>query len=47
MGDLKYAVDYGVIGLLAVLALCAMVMAVERWLFYKRLDPSQFPVGDL
>ena len=30
--------DYGVIGLLAVLALWDMVVAVERWLFYKRVD---------
>lgn len=42
MENLKYAVDYGVIGLLAVLALWAMAVAVERWLFYKRVDPSQF-----
>ncbi len=42
MENLKYAVDYGVIGLLAVLALWAVVVAVERWQFYMRVDPSQF-----
>ena len=42
MENLKYAVDYGVIGLLAVLALWAVVVAVERWQFYTHVDPSQF-----
>lgn len=42
MENLKYAVDYGVIGLLTGLALWALVVAVERWLFYKRVNPSKF-----
>jgi biopolymer transport protein ExbB len=42
MENLKYAVDYGVIGLLAVLALWAVVVAAERWQFYTRVDPSRF-----
>lgn len=42
MENLKYAVDYGVIGLLAVLALWAVIVAVERWQFYMRVNPSQF-----
>jgi biopolymer transport protein ExbB len=42
MESLKYAVDYGVIGLLVVFALWAVIVAVERWQFYTRVDPSQF-----
>lgn len=42
MENLKYAVDYGVIGLLTVLALWAVIVAVERWQFYMSVDPSQF-----
>lgn len=42
MENLKYAVDYGVIGLLAVLAVWAVIVAVERWQFYTRVDPSRF-----
>jgi biopolymer transport protein ExbB len=42
MENLKYAVDYGVIGLLAVLGLWALIVAVERWQFYTRVDPSRF-----
>lgn len=42
MENLKYAVDYGVIGLLVVLALWALIVAVERWRFYTCADPSQF-----
>ncbi len=42
MENLKYAVDYGVIGLLAVLALWAGIVAVERWRFYAGVNPAQF-----
>lgn len=42
MENLKYAVDYGVIGLLTVLALWAVVVAFERWQFYTSVDPLQF-----
>lgn len=44
MDGLKYGVDYGVIGLLAVLGLWALLVAIERWRFYARVDPAQFPV---
>ncbi len=43
MENLKYAVDYGVIGLLVVLGLWAVIIAIERWQFYTRADPGQFP----
>jgi biopolymer transport protein ExbB len=40
---LKDTVDYGVIGLLLVLSVWSVAIAVERWLFYRRLDVRQFP----
>lgn len=43
MDNLKYGIDYGVIGLLAVLGLWALLVAIERWRFYAQVDPSQFP----
>lgn len=42
MDVLKEAVDYGVIGLLLALSLWSVAVAVERWLFYRRVDPAQF-----
>lgn len=43
MEALKETVDYGVIGLLLVLSVWSVAIAVERWLFYRRLDLRQFP----
>ncbi|MEW6245192.1 MAG: TonB-system energizer ExbB [Nitrospirota bacterium] len=43
MDVLKETVDYGVIGLLLVLSVWCVAVAVERWLFYRRVDVSQFP----
>lgn len=43
MESLKHAVDYGVIGLLFVLSLWCVAIAVERWLYYRRVDLKQFP----
>lgn len=42
MDALKHAVDYGVIGLLLVLSLWSVAVAVERWLFYRRVDLTQY-----
>ncbi|MGE0645470.1 MAG: TonB-system energizer ExbB [Nitrospira sp.] len=42
MDALKHTIDYGVIGLLLVLSLWSVAVAVERWLYYKRVDLSQF-----
>jgi biopolymer transport protein ExbB len=42
MENLKYAVDYGVIGLLTILGCWAVLVAIERWRFYARVDPAQF-----
>ena len=43
MDALKDAVDYGVIGLLLALSVWSVAVAVERWLFYRRVDATQFP----
>jgi biopolymer transport protein ExbB len=43
MDALKNVVDYGVIGLLLALSVWAVAIAVERWLFYRRVDVAQFP----
>ena len=42
MEALKETVDYGIVGLLLVLSIWAVAVAIERWLFYRRVDPSQF-----
>lgn len=43
MEILKETVDYGVIGILLVLSVWCVAVAVERWLFYRWVDVSQFP----
>lgn len=43
MDSLKHAVDFGIIGLLLALSLWSVAIAVERWLFYRRVDLKQFP----
>ncbi|MCS6283809.1 MAG: TonB-system energizer ExbB [Nitrospira sp.] len=43
MDALKEVVDYGVIGLLLILSVWAMAVAVERWQFYRRVNPAQYP----
>ena len=42
MDALKNAVDYGIIGLLLALSVWSVAVAVERWLFYRRIDLGQF-----
>jgi biopolymer transport protein ExbB len=43
MDALQHVIDYGVIGLLLALSLWSVAIAVERWLFYRRINLSQFP----
>lgn len=43
MEFLQHTVDYGVIGLLGALSLWSVAVAIERWLFYRRVDVAQFP----
>jgi biopolymer transport protein ExbB len=47
MDALKNAVDYGVIGLLLVLSVWSVAVAIERWLFYRRVNFSQFSNAQL
>ena len=42
MNILTQLVDYGIIGLLVVLSLWALAVAVERWLYFRRVTPHQF-----
>ncbi|MCC2639617.1 MAG: exbB [Nitrospira sp.] len=42
MDVLKNAVEYGIIGLLIALSIWSVAVAVERWLYYRRVDLSQF-----
>jgi biopolymer transport protein ExbB len=42
MDALKDVIDYGVIGLLLVLSVWSVAVAIERWLFYQRINLSQF-----
>ena len=42
MDGLKQVVDYGVIGLLIALGLLVLAVAVERWLYYRQVNPKQF-----
>jgi hypothetical protein len=42
MDALNNAVDYGIIGLLLALSVWSVAVAVERWLFYRRIDLGQF-----
>ena len=43
MDALKSAIDYGIIGLLVALSVWAFAVAIERWLYYKRVDLAAFP----
>jgi biopolymer transport protein ExbB len=43
MNTLQSLVDYGVIGLLLALSVWTVAIAVERWLFYRRVDLTQYP----
>jgi biopolymer transport protein ExbB len=42
MDVLKNAVEYGIIGLLIALSVWSVAVAVELWLYYRRVDLSQF-----
>ncbi len=43
MDSLNHAVDCGIIGLLLALSLWCVAVAVERWLFSRRVDPNHVP----
>jgi biopolymer transport protein ExbB len=39
---MKWAVDYGIIGLLVVMSFIALAVAIERRLYYRRIAPDAF-----
>lgn len=39
---LKYAIDYGIIGLLVALSVVSVTIAIERWFTYHRIKPADF-----
>jgi len=47
MDAIKHTIDYGIIGLLLALSLWSVAVAVERWLFYRRIDLSRFSSAPL
>jgi biopolymer transport protein ExbB len=47
MEALNHAIDYGIIGLLLLLSLWSVAVAIERWLFYRRVDLTQFANAQL
>lgn len=47
MDALKDTIDYGVIGLLLVLSVWSVAIAIERWLFYRRVNLAQFSNAQL
>ena len=47
MDALKDVIEYGVIGLLLVLSMWSVAVAIERWLFFKRVDFSRFSNAQL
>ncbi|MEK9142504.1 MAG: TonB-system energizer ExbB [Nitrospirota bacterium] len=47
MDALKDAIDYGIVGLLLVLSVWSVAVAIERWLFYKRVNLTQFSNAQL
>ena len=47
MDALKDTIDYGVIGLLLALSVWSVAVAIERWLFYRRVNLSQFSNAQL
>lgn len=42
MDVLKNAVEYGIIGLLIALSVWSVAVAIERWLYYRRVNLAQF-----
>ncbi len=42
MNIVKYAIDYGIIGLLVCMSFAAVAIAVERYLTYRKVDVGSF-----
>lgn len=43
MDGVKHSVDIGIIGLLIGLSLWSIAVAIERWMFYRRVETHSFP----
>ncbi len=43
MDWMKYAIDYGIIGLLAVMSIIGFGIAIERYLVYRKIEVGSFP----
>ncbi len=41
--NLKSVVDYGIIGLLTLMSILTISLAIERFLFFRRLDLRNYP----
>jgi biopolymer transport protein ExbB len=39
---LKFAIDYGIIGLLVLLSVVSVSVAIERWLTFRRIRPADY-----
>jgi biopolymer transport protein ExbB len=42
MDAVRHTVDFGIIGLLVALSLWSIAVAIERWLFYRRVETKVF-----
>lgn len=40
---LQQIIDYGIIGFLIALSFWSVAVAIERWLFFRQVDPKNFP----
>jgi len=40
---IREAIDYGIIGLLLLASVVAVALAIERYGFYRKLDPADYP----
>jgi biopolymer transport protein ExbB len=40
--NMSHMIDYGVIGLLALMSIVAVAVAIERFRFYKSVDPNSY-----
>lgn len=43
----KYLIDYGVIGVLIIMSIVAVAVAIERFRFYSKVNPADYPAGQL
>lgn len=44
---MKNVIDYGVIGLLVIMSVIAVAVAIERFLFFRRVKSADYPSAEL